>query len=112
MNCEPGCTALNTCCGWPSTPARALLPVLHLGPRTQNAAQSVIHSLRQILAAFLRPAFQKFRLQPVLLWADCPFWTVAPGDSPRAQRTPVAGGGGADLRPGEKMLTFGASWCA
>jgi transposase-like protein len=40
-------------------PCTKLLPVLHLGPRTQNAAHSVIHSLRQILAAFLRPAFHQ-----------------------------------------------------
>jgi hypothetical protein len=36
-------------------PHTKILPVLHVGPRTQNAAQRVIHSLRQILAAFLHP---------------------------------------------------------
>jgi IS1 family transposase len=37
-------------------PRTKILPVLHVGPRTQNAAHQVIHSLRQILAAFLHPA--------------------------------------------------------
>ena len=36
-------------------PCTKLLPVLHLGPRTQNAAHAVIHCLRRILAAFLPP---------------------------------------------------------
>jgi len=40
-------------------PTTKLLPVLHLGPRTQDAAHSVIHSLRQILAAFLSPALHQ-----------------------------------------------------
>jgi transposase-like protein len=34
-------------------PRTKILPVLHLGPRTQNAAHAVIHSLRELLAAFL-----------------------------------------------------------
>jgi hypothetical protein len=37
-------------------PCTKLLPVLHLGPRTQHMAHRVIHSLRQLLAAFLPPA--------------------------------------------------------
>ena len=40
-------------------PTTKILPVLHLGPRTQNAAHTVIHSLRRILAAFLAPALHK-----------------------------------------------------
>jgi len=40
-------------------PCTKILPVLHLGPRTQKAAHSVIHSLRLLLAAFLRPAFHE-----------------------------------------------------
>jgi hypothetical protein len=36
-------------------PLSKILPVLHVGPRTQNAAHQVIHSLRQILSAFLHP---------------------------------------------------------
>jgi IS1 family transposase/transposase-like protein len=38
-------------------PRTKLLPVLHLGPRTQNAAHSVIHSLRHILAPGCLPLF-------------------------------------------------------
>jgi hypothetical protein len=40
-------------------PLTKILPVLQLGPRTQNAAHRVIHSLRQILAAFLPPSFHE-----------------------------------------------------
>ncbi len=40
-------------------PCTKILPVLHLGPRTQNAAQRVIHSLRQLLAAFLPAALHQ-----------------------------------------------------
>ena len=38
-------------------PRTKLLPVLSLGPRTQNAAHQVIHSLRQILAPDCLPVF-------------------------------------------------------
>jgi IS1 family transposase len=38
-------------------PRTKILPVLHLGPRTQNAAHSVIHSLRHILAPGCIPLF-------------------------------------------------------
>ncbi len=34
-------------------PLSKILPVLHVGPRTQNAAHRVIHSLRELLAADL-----------------------------------------------------------
>jgi hypothetical protein len=85
-------------------PCTKLLPVLHLGPRTQHMAHRVIHSLRQLLAAFLPPALYERRLKSLLLCAHGPFWTLAPDVSPRAQSPPVAGGGGLDLRPGEKML--------
>jgi hypothetical protein len=40
-------------------PSTKILPVLHLGPRTQNAAHTLIHSLRQLLAAFLSPALHR-----------------------------------------------------
>jgi hypothetical protein len=40
-------------------PCTKIMPVLHLGPRTQNMAHRVIHSLRQILAAFLPPALHQ-----------------------------------------------------
>jgi IS1 family transposase len=38
-------------------PCTKLLPVLQLGPRTQNMAHSLIHSLRQILAPGCLPLF-------------------------------------------------------
>ncbi len=38
-------------------PCTKLLPVLHLGLRTQNAAHQMIHSLRQILAPGCLPLF-------------------------------------------------------
>jgi hypothetical protein len=38
-------------------PRTKILAVLHLGPRTQNAAHSVIHSLRHILAPGCIPLF-------------------------------------------------------
>jgi hypothetical protein len=40
-------------------PRTKILPVLHLGPRTQNTAHTVIHSLRNILAAFLHSALHQ-----------------------------------------------------
>jgi IS1 family transposase len=38
-------------------PCTKLLPVLYLGPRTQNAAHTVIHSLRQLLTPGCLPLF-------------------------------------------------------
>src|SRR6266567_2028427 len=38
-------------------PTTKILPVLQLGPRTQNAAHTVIHSLRQLLAPGCIPLF-------------------------------------------------------
>ena len=88
-------------------PLTKILPVLALGPRTQHAAHLLIHTLRQMLAAFLPPPFHQRWLESVFLCADSPFWTLAQGWPPR---TPVAGGREPDLRSGEKMLAFGASW--
>jgi IS1 family transposase len=43
---------------WPAIdPCTKLMPVLHLGPRTQNMAHRVIHSLRQLLAPGCLPLF-------------------------------------------------------
>jgi hypothetical protein len=58
-NCAPGFGAPHRCCGFgsPLTLSRAILPVLHLGPRTQNAAHLFIHSLRQMLAPGCLPVF-------------------------------------------------------
>ena len=85
-------------------PCTKILPALHLGPRTQHMAHRVIHSLRQLLAAFLHTALYERRVTSLLLRAHSAFWTLAPAVSPRAQSPPVAGGDGLDLRPGEKML--------
>src|SRR5215472_814956 len=38
-------------------PSTKILPVLHLGPRTQNAAHAVIHALQRILAPGCLPLF-------------------------------------------------------
>jgi hypothetical protein len=40
-------------------PLTKIIPVLQLGPRTQNMARLVIHSLQQLLAAFLYPPFHQ-----------------------------------------------------
>ncbi len=40
-------------------PLTKILPVLYLGPRTQNVAHLLIHSLRQLLAAFLPPTLHQ-----------------------------------------------------
>jgi transposase-like protein len=40
-------------------PLTKILPVLYLGPRTQNVAHLLIHSLRQLLAAFLHSALHQ-----------------------------------------------------
>jgi hypothetical protein len=40
-------------------PTTKILPVMHLGLRTQSAAHTVIHSLRRLLAAFLPPALHQ-----------------------------------------------------
>jgi hypothetical protein len=40
-------------------PLTKIIPVLHLGPRTQNAAHLFIHSLRHLLVAFLPPTFHQ-----------------------------------------------------
>jgi hypothetical protein len=71
-------------CGWSSTPVRAILPVLHLGPRTQNAAHAVIHALRRAWAAFLPPTLHQRRSQLVFLCGSRPLsdsgsWDVVEG---------------------------------
>jgi hypothetical protein len=85
-------------------PSTKILPVLQLGPRTQHAAHTVIHSLRQLLAAFLSAALHQRWFKLVLLRPHGPFWPVARRKSSRAESASVAGGGGPDLRPGEKEL--------
>ncbi len=83
-------------------PCTKILPVLQLGPRTQNMAHLLIHSLRQLLAPGCLPLCTSDGLNVYFYASRSPFWTVAQGLSPRAACTSVAGGGGLDLRPGEK----------
>jgi len=72
---------------------------------TQNAAHTVIHSLREILAAFLHSDLYQRWLKLVLLRFDGSFWTLAREARRRGrivQKT--AGGSEADLRAGEEKL--------
>jgi hypothetical protein len=65
-------------------PRTKLLPVLHLGPRTQKAAHSVIHSLRHLLAPGCLPLFTSDGLH-LYLYAALPMldtgskWVVQDG---------------------------------
>jgi hypothetical protein len=69
-------------------PLSKILPVLHVGPRTHLSAQTVIHSLRQILAAFLHPPFHQRWFELVLLCVFRPIlasglkWFVEAGKCP------------------------------
>jgi hypothetical protein len=59
MNCAHGCAAPHRCVFlWLAIdPLTKIVPVLHLGPRTQNMAHLLIHSLRHILAPGCLPLF-------------------------------------------------------
>ena len=85
-------------------PCTKILPVLHVGPHTQNAAHQVIHSLRQMLAPGCLPLFMSDGLNLYFYAALGPFWRLAPGASSRQEHASVAGGGGPDLRPSEEKL--------
>jgi hypothetical protein len=91
-------------------PCTKILPVLHLGPRTQHMAHLVIHSLQQFLAPGCLPLFTSDGLNMYFYASLRSFWDMARRETSRAQRAPVAGGGRSDLWPGEEKLTFGASW--
>lgn len=58
-------------------PLTKLVPVLHLGPRTQHAAHIVIHSLRQILVPGCLPLFISDGLNMYFYASRGSFWTVA-----------------------------------
>jgi len=85
-------------------PCTKILPVLHLGPRTQHMAHLLIHSLRQKLVPGCLPLFPSDGLHRSFYASRGSLWSVAPGGSARAERALVAGGATPDLRPGEKML--------
>jgi hypothetical protein len=57
-------------------PCTKILPVLHLGLRTQNAAHIVIHSLRRILAPGCVPLFTSDGLNVYFYAPLRPFWTL------------------------------------
>jgi hypothetical protein len=90
-------------------PLTKILPVLQLGPRTQHTAHLVIRSLQHLLASGCLPLFTSDGLNLYCYAALGSFWTLAPGGSERAEHAQLSGGDEPDLRPGEKMLTFGAS---
>jgi hypothetical protein len=85
-------------------PCTKILPVLHLGLRTQHMAHLLIHSLRELLAPDCLPLFISDGLNVYFYAARGSLWTVARGGSPRAESTPVASGGGPDLWASEKKL--------
>jgi transposase-like protein len=58
-------------------PCTKILPVLHLGPRTQNMAHLLIHSLRERLAPGCLPLFTSDGLNVYFYALPGPFWTVA-----------------------------------
>jgi hypothetical protein len=58
-------------------PLTKTIPVLHLGPRTQNMAHMVIHSLRQILAPGCLPLFTSDGLNLYFYASPGSFWPVA-----------------------------------
>ncbi len=62
-------------------PRTKILPVLQLGPRTQNMAHAVIHSLRQMLAPGCLPLFTSdgLNLYFYALTAHFGQWRVAAG---------------------------------
>jgi len=85
-------------------PRTKILPVLHLGPRTQNAAHAVIHALRRILAPGCLPLFTSDGLNMYFyaLTAHFGHWLVGRRRGRIVQKT--AGGGWSDLRSGEEKL--------
>jgi hypothetical protein len=114
MKFVPGSAAPATCVLlWLAIdPRTKLLPVLHLGSRTQHAAHLLIHSLRQLLAPDCLPLFTSDGLNVYFyaLTAHFGHWLTGTRRGRMVQKT--AGGSGSDLRSGEKMLTFGVGSCA
>ena len=91
-------------------PRTKLVPVLHLGPRTQHAAHLLIHSLRQLLAPGCLTLFTSDGLNLYFYAALRSLWSMAPSGSARAEGASVAGGSKPDLWSGEEKLTFGGGW--
>jgi hypothetical protein len=79
-------------------PLTKILPVLHLGPRTQNAAHMLIHSLRQLLSPGCLPLFTSDGLNLYFYASPSAIWTLARSGASWAESTPMAGSGGSDLK--------------
>jgi transposase-like protein len=86
-------------------PFTKIIPVLQLGPRTQNMAHTVIHSLQRSLAPGCIPLFTSDGLNVYFYASRCSFWDLARRETSRAHCAPVAGGGRSDLWPGEEKLS-------
>jgi hypothetical protein len=113
MNCAPGCAAPGRCSGsgWPLILAQRffLCSIWVPARRTWHTCSST--RSERAWPPFCLPLFTSDGLLNVCFYASLrSFWSVAGGGSERAECESVAGGGGLDLRAGEKKLTFGASW--
>ena len=78
---------------WPTIdPLTKILPVLQLGPRTQNAGHRVIHSLRQTLAPSCLPVFTSDGLNVYFyaLTAHFGHWRGVGRHRPKALRWQIA----------------------
>jgi hypothetical protein len=86
-------------------PLTKILPVLELGPRTQNMAHLLVHSLRQRLAPGCLPLFTSDGLNVYFyaLTAHFVYWRQMSCRGRRGQKT--AGGGRADLWSSEENLS-------
>src|SRR5512133_1760989 len=75
-------------------PRTKILPVLHLGPRTQSAAHTVIHSLRHILAPSCLPLFTSdgLNLYFYALTAHFGQWLTVGHQGRKARQWQVAAG--------------------
>jgi hypothetical protein len=94
MNCAPACAAgrMSSGCGWRSTPEAAIIPVLQLGPRTQNAAHALIHTLRQQLVPTCLPVFTSDGLNLYCSTLTAHFGEWVKGKGRRARHWQVAAG--------------------
>ena len=78
-------------------PLTKIVPVLQLGPRTQNVAHLFIPSLRQALAAFLPAPLHQRWPQCLFLRPHRSFWVLDQGKSKQEDSAAVAGGSWSDV---------------
>jgi hypothetical protein len=83
-------------------PLGKIIPVLVLGPRTQNVAHALIHTLRQQLVPTCLPVFTSDGLNLYFYATSGPFWRVDEGRG--TTDAPMAGGSRADLWAGQEGL--------